>query len=499
MKRTYFVALSVAAFLAAPAGLVAGRPVDAPRIRVVVDPRIELMTIVFRLAGNVEYSYSGVASYAKDVDAHFERFKNHPAVVRARELHKARHISFGDPIVLALTITDPPALAERVPLDPFPDPRTRWTPADARAFLADLRVFARDANVSAFFAAHDSLYRTSVARLETMLGEAGLSGWLDRFFRRGADVGYVVAISLLNGSGSFGGLRVRPALADRTGPGAPESSRREDLYVVLGTGDVDSGGLPAFPRSRAMTVVHEFAHSFVSPVVKAHLPQLMPAAETLYQVVRNEMERQAYGPGETILHETLVRACTVRYAAGQGGGEAGRKQGAFERERGFLAVEKLADLLGEYEQEPAKYPTIDTFAPRIVSFFEDYRRVAAAEAGAIQAERRAKFEAGNAPKVVAMMPENGAENVEVAGVTGITVTFDRPMRHLAVVQLPGVAFPKVTGRPVYDSTATVLTIPCRLEPGTAYGLQLNSEKNMVMTDEQGNLLAPVTWRFTTRK
>lgn len=497
MKSTCFVALCITALLVCSGDRTAAQQTDPLRIRVVVDPRIELMTIVFRLAGCVEYSYAAAASYAKDVDAHFGRFRDHPVVARARELRKTRGISFGDPIVLALYTTGLPELAERVSLDPFPDARTRWTTADARAFLADLRAFARDADVAGFLAAHDQLYRASIDRADAMVRQAGLAEWLDRFFGR-PDRGYVIALNLLFASGSFGGLQVRQADGNGRDARTPAESGAEDFWVVLGTADVDAAGLPTFPLSRAVTIAHEFAHTFVSPIVKAHLAELMPAAEKMYPLVQDEMERQAYGPGETILHESLVRACAVRYAWNQGA-EAGRRQAAWERERAFLAVDKLADLLADYEQHRAKYPTLDAFAPRIVAFFEEYRLAAAAEAAGIQAERRAKLESGNVPRVVSMTPENDAENVDAAKVTAITVTFDRPMRHMAVVQVPGVAFPTVSGRPTYDSTARVMTIPCRLAPDTAYALELNSDKNMVMTDAQGNLLPPVMWRFRTRK
>jgi hypothetical protein len=98
-----------------------------------------------------------------------------------------------------------------------------------------------------------------------------------------------------------------------------------------------------------------------------------------------------------------------------------------------------------------------------------------------------------------MTPEHDASNVDAGSVKALTITFDRPMRHMAVVELPGLVSPAFTGRPVYDATSRVLTVPCRLEPGTAYGLQLNSPENMVMTDERGTPLPPVVYRFRTKK
>ena len=90
MNGTRLVAPCLLALLVCPGGGTTARQAVPSRIRVVVDPRIELMTIVFRLAGCVEYAYAEVASYAKDVDVHFGKFRDYPVVVRARELRKTR-------------------------------------------------------------------------------------------------------------------------------------------------------------------------------------------------------------------------------------------------------------------------------------------------------------------------------------------------------------------------------------------------------------------------
>lgn len=461
------------------------------------------MCIVFRLAGYEEYSWAEVAPYAKDVDAHFGRFKEHPVVVRARRLRQELHLGFGDPMILATHITGVPDLAERVPLDPFPPtPASRWTPAEARAFLAELRAFVREADVAGFLAAHDALYRRAVERLEATVRQGSIAEWVDGFFGQRDDRNFVVAISLLNGSGSFG-LKARGFVSSpAAGPRPAAGVEAEHLLVVLGASYTDAGGMPAFPSHQAHTLVHEFSHPMVSPVVKAHLRELLPAAEKIWAVVQKEMQRQAYGEPEAILHESLVRACAVRYAVRQAGAEGGQRAAAGERARGFLWVDRLADLLGEYEKDRAKYASLDQFVPRIAAFFDAYSREVANEVAALQAEGKAqKASAATSPKVVATTPGNDAGDVEAASVTTISVTFDRPMRDgaMAVVMVPGLAFPKVTGRPTYDATRRVLTIPCQLQAGTAYGLQLNSEANMVMADEQGNLLVPFLYRFTTKK
>ena len=63
---------------------------DAPppaerQLRGAVDTRVELMSIIFRLAGNPEYNMPNSNSrYADEVEQHFGRLRNHPAVKYAQ-------------------------------------------------------------------------------------------------------------------------------------------------------------------------------------------------------------------------------------------------------------------------------------------------------------------------------------------------------------------------------------------------------------------------------
>src|ERR1019366_10082645 len=69
-------------------------PGSAHSLRVVVDPRVELMSLIFRLAGNREYNMAKVKSYAEDADKQFEKFRNHAVVKLAQELRRTRGVSY---------------------------------------------------------------------------------------------------------------------------------------------------------------------------------------------------------------------------------------------------------------------------------------------------------------------------------------------------------------------------------------------------------------------
>src|SRR5262245_16521587 len=67
---------------------------DQGEYRVGVDPRVELMSIIFRLAGNSEYNQGVLKSYLDDIDAHFGPHKDHAAIKFATKLRQTRGVSF---------------------------------------------------------------------------------------------------------------------------------------------------------------------------------------------------------------------------------------------------------------------------------------------------------------------------------------------------------------------------------------------------------------------
>jgi hypothetical protein len=83
------------------------------------------------------------------------------------------------------------------------------------------------------------------------------------------------------------------------------------------------------------------------------------------------MRSQAYINGWTFLCESLVRACVVRYRRQYEGEQVARYVIQFEKQNGFLWMQELSDLLGEYEAHREQYPTLEDFSPRLVAFFAE--------------------------------------------------------------------------------------------------------------------------------
>ena len=183
--------------------------------------------------------------------------------------------------------------------------------------------------------------------------------WFDRFFGARPQARFTVALGLVNGGCCYG-----PHC--RTGDG------KEELFCILGVWQTDKEGMPEFTRDMLKTVVHEFCHSYANPVIDRHEAELKAAGEKMFPHVAAAMRRQAYDNWKTMFYESLVRASTLRYVRQYDGAMAAWLATQEEKARGFPWIEDLSALLGEYEAHRDRYPTLESFSPRLVAFFNEY-------------------------------------------------------------------------------------------------------------------------------
>jgi hypothetical protein len=451
-------------------------PSDSP-LRITVDPRVELLSLIFRLAGNPEYNQARVASYAADADKQFKGLRDHPVIKLARELRKDHGVSYDACMSLAVHLTDDYDPQLILPLEPWPEGLDRrWPPREVSRFLVAARQFVRDSSFKQFIEQHRELYETTESRLRALMEKEAHLDWFNQFYGEHPQAAFTVALGMLNGGCCYG-------------PHCRDAAGREELFCVLGVWKTDREGLPTFDREMLGTVVHEFSHSYANPIIDRHKTELAPAGKKLYAPVSAQMRSQAYGEPLTMLRESLVRACGVRYQRQYGGEQAARKAIAYEKSRGFLWTEELSNLLGEYEAQRDRYPTLEAFAPRLVSFFNEYAKGFGEQQALLAAKR---------PKVVSMTPANGARNVD-PGLKAITVVFDRTMKNSWAMVGGGPHYPETTGKPHYDAKRTTWTVPVKLKPDWSYEFRLNFGGYDAFRSEDDVPLEPVLVTFTTGK
>ena len=331
-----------------------------PKLQVRVDPRVELVSLLFRLAGNPEYNRARVQSYSVDADRVFDKYRNHPAVELARNLRRSQGVSYDACMGLAILLTGVSEPALKVPLAPWPDfLDRRWTAQSASNFVAGARQFVNDTRFGEFIKAHQDLYKLSESRMQGLMDKEGHLEWFKQFFgeRPGAD--FTLVLGMLNGGNCYG-------------PRWRDSAGKEELFCILGVWATDDAGEPVFGQDMLKTVVHEFCHSYANPIIQRHENDLLMVGQKLFEPVADQMRSQAYGNPHTLLCESLVRASVVRYLLCYGGTKAADQEIREQKRLGFRWMQELSDVLGQYEAERDHFPTLESFSPRLVAFFKDY-------------------------------------------------------------------------------------------------------------------------------
>jgi hypothetical protein len=334
---------------------------DRTKLKVTIDPRVELMGVIFHLAGNPEYNKCRSKSYMKNLNEHFAGHRDHPAVKMAKKLRETRWVGYDAVMNIAIHIEDINSCGEIVPFEPRPDTLDgRWRIDEAREFLDNCRDFVKETDFKAFLAKNQSQYDTAVTRLQQLINTRANLAWFDEFSGSKDDMDFNLVISILNGSSSYGGW-VR--LEGRT-----------KIYSVLGAWRIDwfGWGNPTFNPGVVSTVVHEFGHSYCNPLVDKYMEGFRSFGEKYFPRLEKQMKDQAYGSWQTMMKESLVRACEVRYAMANDGRERAEQIANYHISRGFHWTKELSELLGRYEKQRDKYQTLDAFMPEIVKLFQNY-------------------------------------------------------------------------------------------------------------------------------
>jgi hypothetical protein len=435
-----------------------------------VDERVELFSIVFRLAGNPEYNKNTLPSYSADIDRYFAPYKDHPAIRMARALTRKNGVSFDAVMSMAISLSPPPELKPLVAFTPeVPD--KRWGVADADKFLPLLRDFYRDSKFAEFYAAHRPMYRLAETRFATTLDSVDF-GWYPRFYGKAPELTYHLILGMNNGGGNYGPRLVRP-------DGSTE------LFSIIGCWTHDDAGNPTYPPDQGYlsTIIHEFNHSFVNPAVDEHW-SAFSGAEQVHTAVADKMRRMDYGSAETMVYESLVRAAVIVYF--QDAGEDSHlnlKRIREEQRNGFFWMDELVELLKQYKAQRAQYPTFSSYMPQVALFYRNLAPRAAAKSA----------------HVVSMEPfANHSQNVD-ASVQMIEIVVDKPLDPGAGYSINygpgGSEHFAIAGKPTFNDSGLHILLPVQLKSNQTYSFVLTPA---LYTTRDGYPLESYTVEFKTK-
>jgi len=422
-----------------------------------VDPRIEMVSIVFRLAGSPEYGMSPLKKYTDDIDAYFSPYKEHPAVVLARKLAMERDVGFDAAMAMAAHLSSPPELK---PLVAFTDriPDARYGADNANTLAKLLADFYRDTKFEKFFAVHHSYYALAEERFQKALGGINLD-WYKSFYGEIPAGQYRLVLGLNNGGGNYGVRVVWP-------------NAHEDFYSVIGCWSQDDSGNPTYSDDYLPIIIHEFNHSFVNPAVLKHREEFTPSQQ-VYDKVSERMHAEAYFDANTMVNESLVRAAVIQYLESKGTDKkAIRRQIVQEQSTGFVWMDELVDLVHKYGAERSKYPTFESFMPVVAQYYRDL--------AAHITETLRNFNE-RCVHVAAVKPfANGAMNVDPT-IKEIVISFDKSLDPTAGANNRGYSLTAgedgdehypVVGSPEFGPGNRSIKISMSLKPNWTYSFAL---------------------------
>ncbi len=440
MKR---FSLLIVAFTLGAALFAQNAYLEKPR----VDQRVELVSIVFRLAGAPEYNHNVYASYVEKIRTHYEPYKDHKIIEFVKKIRETNGVAYDAAMFMAISLDD-----NLDPLVPFSDkiPEARWGRENALEFAHLLKDFYRETNSAEFFRANEQTYQLASERFAPVYEKLDVA-WYPAFYGQAPEEQFIIINALGNGGNNYG-------------PQIKLSDGQRKVYAIMGTWKTDPAGDPIYTAEEYFpTLVHEFNHSFINHLIDKNRELFAQSGEKIFEIVGTLMQQQAYGAWHMVFKESLVRAAVIRYMKDHDFTPAAVANETLNQlARGFYWIEDLVEELDRYAQQRTAYPTFESYMPQMAKAFEHYAQNIEKYKGTFDAKR---------PHIVSFAEfSNDAQNVDPATKT-ITVHFDRELEGKGYSLTYGRNgpdyFPKITGIRYADDNRSVI-MEVELEPAKKY-------------------------------
>lgn len=408
-------------------------------IDVRIDPRIELLTCVYRLQGAMEFNLaSSQSAYSKRVDAYFKASKDHPAIQMATKLRDESGIGFDSVPWLAVHMTDirnPKLISGNHP----DDWKRTWKRKDVDKFLPLLADFVRDSNFEAFLKSEESYYQQATRSMKDLLQRKPVGEWLKGFFGEAPNSRSYIIVGLLCGGGNYG-VSFR------------HTDDSIDMTPVLGASEFDQSELPVYGDGDLGLILHEFSHPYINPVVAQH-KNLLDIGKPLFSLTKKVLAVNAYGDVQSTMFETFTRAAENSMLQLHAP-ELVDSNMLEHRTQGFLWESDVADAFAEVSR--LKIPISERIL-RVTPVLERLAKIP-------------KLLLSRYPKIKTFTSTKPNSNGEIT----FHLEFDQPMnRNSRGLSLSPNSY-EVTKKTAYAADGKSLEITIRFQKGVKYDLTFNN-------------------------
>ncbi len=388
-----------------------------------VDERVEILSIVFRLAESEEYNSEVFKLYTDRIQMHYNSFKNHELIQFVKKMRKENGVGYDAVMSMAIHLDD-----QLNPLIEFTNevPDTRWGKENSYKFVSLLKEFYQDSDSEKFFKENTKLYKEVSKRFLPIYKDLDID-WYKSFYGKEPNEEFLIVNGLGNGGGNYA-----------SSVNFPIDKRK--VYAIMGTWKTDSTGMAMFPiKSYFPTLLHEFNHSFVNYLLDKNPKPFEESGTKIFNEVKDKMNNGGYYNWQTMLNEALVRAAVIKYMKDHNFAEEQISLEVSEQiSRGFIWIEELVEELESYSSNREEYPTLESYVPNLIKAYKKY-----AKNLDYYVDRNEDLKA----RFVSISEfENGSQTVDPS-LKQLTINFDKSFQGAQFIR-PGedmTAFPKITG------------------------------------------------------
>lgn len=335
----------------------------ANEVNLIIDERLELVSIVFRLAGAEEYVSSLLPEYMEEVDTYFKPYIDHELISFIRETRQ--NYKFGYSIVAAsafmieISGKSVKMLSTWDIDEEFIDEVNQyWTRDIFDSYIHLLDKFYRDSRFHEFFDSHKDYYETAINRNTDIVSRINMQ-WFKDFFGESLR-GIEINMGLCLGNNNY---FIWNRCNDRDWDGK--------IAIVVGaSSDVD--GIPVFHEYQFPVVIHEIMHYFTRPLISVYYNQMEESMEYVYSKITDQMTDRGYGNARSMAGEWFNNLFTNLYFKYEY--EVGRYpfnymyNVAQNEDEGYIWMGRAVAFMNNFYLERNRYPTIKEFMPQLVAY-----------------------------------------------------------------------------------------------------------------------------------
>ncbi len=340
-----------------------GQEKKVPLEKPVVDKRVELVSIVFRLAEAPGYSFQDFKLYADRIEQYFGKYKDHELIQYTRSIVKENGVDWDAPMKIAIRLDDNLKLMTGV--NDVWQEDGRWSKETAEKFVLLLQQFVKDTEFDNFFSDNAELYTAAIDRFMHICEQVDLN-WYNTFFGKKSSDKFSIIIGVGNGPSCYG-----PTLEYADG--------RRTVYAVMGAWETDNEGMPVWDRhlpysdtSVLAILLHEFNHSFVNYLTDRYENLFRESGENINSVLKSQSDKLAgWYDWKTMFNEALVRACVVKYMKDHDFAQSEMDTEIKTQKEwwGFVWLEELVADLESYDRQRDVYLTLESYMPKLAEFY----------------------------------------------------------------------------------------------------------------------------------